>query len=271
MHFDLFTAADPALQLLASDHRAPTVEPLPVSSWVAASALQKGIRRGDVDLTSRAAATLLKADPAKLWRRLAGTVVEDIGLADLECVRLVMAATAGKGFRQQYGGDHRVAGLVVARMCEARKCRAADDLFIAVSHHHELDELRASLVGVDLAEHLSHVRERGALLGASLAALHASGVRWTGQVAGKTADATATFAAMRSGGIDPEIVALAEQGFRRTREALPVLLPMPLPFRPAIFPRWTTSFLPWSSGAVDCRPSFSTAFHGKGNRRSPGS
>jgi hypothetical protein len=31
---------------------------------------------------------------------------------------------------------------------------------------------------------------------------------------------------MRDAGADPEIVALAEQGFRRTREALPVLLPM---------------------------------------------
>jgi hypothetical protein len=31
---------------------------------------------------------------------------------------------------------------------------------------------------------------------------------------------------MRVAGVNPEIVALAEQGFRRTREALPVLLPL---------------------------------------------
>jgi len=155
MHFDLFTATDIALQPLASDHKAPTVEPLPVSSWLAMSILQKSVRRGDTTLGLRAAATLLKADPAKLWRRLVGIVVEDIGIGDLECVRLVMAATAGKGFRQQYGGDHRVASLVVARMCEAKKCRASDDLFLSLSFHHELDELRASLAGADLAEHLS--------------------------------------------------------------------------------------------------------------------
>lgn len=225
MHHDLF-AADPALQRLVSDRRVPTVEPLLVSSWVAMSVMQKAIRRTDTNLALRAAATLLRNDPARLWRRLAGIVVEDIGLGDLDCVRLVMAATAGKGFRRQFGGDHRVAGLVVARMCEARKCRAADDLFIAVSHHHELEAVRADLADRDLPQHLSHIHERGALLGASLAALHASGVRWTGQVAGKTTDANATFAAMKSGGIDPELVALAEQSFRRTREALPVLLPM---------------------------------------------
>src|SRR5690606_16809052 len=156
------------------------------------SAMQKGIRRGDVDLALRAACTLLKSDPAKLWRRLAGIVFEDVGLGDLDCVRLVMA-TSVKSVRQQHGGDWPVAARVVTRMCEARKCRATDDMFLTISHHQELDELRASQAGADLTEHLSRIRERGALLGASLSALHASGVRWTGQVAGRTTDAAAAF------------------------------------------------------------------------------
>lgn len=225
MHFDLFTT-DPALQPLASDCKVPTVEPLSASSWVAASVAQKAIRRGDVDLATRAALALLDTDAAKLWRRLAGIAFEDIGLADLECVRLVMAATAGKGFRQQYGGEHRVAGLVVARMCVAKKCRSADDLFIAVSHHHELEEVRTDLAREDLSQHLRHLRERRSLLGLAVTALNSSGVRWNGRIEGKAADAAATFAAMLDAGIDDEIVALAEQGFRRTREALPVLLPL---------------------------------------------
>ena len=225
MHHDLFAATDPALLPLVSDYEVPTVEPLSVSPWVAMSAMQKGIRRGDVDLALRAAVTLLKADTAKLWRRVAGIVVEDVGLGDLDCVRLVMA-TSVKSVRQHHGDDWPVAARVVTRMCEARKCRATDDMFLTISHHHELDELRASQASVDLPAHLSRIRERGALLGASLSVLHASGVRWTGQVARKTANATATFDAMREAGADPEIVALAEQGFRRTREALPALLPL---------------------------------------------
>ena len=135
-------------------------------------------------------------------------------------------ATSVKPVRQHHGGDWTVAARVITRMCEARKCRATDDMFLTVSHYHELDELRASQAGADLTEHLSRIREHGAALGLSLSALHASGVRWTGQVAGKTANATATFDAMREAGADPEIVALAEQGFRRTREALPILLPL---------------------------------------------
>ncbi len=222
----LFDAADPTFRALASEHMVPTVEPLRISPWLAMSALQKGIRRADVDLATRAATTLLRDDPARLWRRLAGIAYEDVSLADLDCVKLVMTATMGKNFRSQFGGEHRVAGLVIARMCEARKCRAADDLFIAVSHHHALEAVRADLAGRDLPQHLSHIRDGGALLGLAVAALNASGVRWPGRVEGKAADAAATFDAMKSDGIDPEIVALAEQGFRRTREALPVLLPL---------------------------------------------
>lgn len=234
MHHNLFVATDPVLLRLVSDYEVPTVEPLPVSSWVAMSAMQKGIRRGDADLALRAAATLLKSDPLKLWRRLAGIVFEDVGVASVETISFVIAATIGKSFRQQFGGDWVVASLLVERMCAAPKCRATDDLFLTISHHHELAELRASLTGVDLAEHLSRLSERGALLGASLSVLHASGVRWTGMVAGKTANAAATFDALRACGVDPQIVALSEQGYRRTREALPILLPLLTLARPPV-------------------------------------
>lgn len=226
MRHNLFTTADPALQSLTFDREVPTVEPLPVSSWVAMSAMQKGIRRGDVDLALRAASTLLKSDPAKLWRRLAGIVFEDVGLASVETIRLVMAVMTGKNFRQRFGGEWTVASRLVVQMAAAPKCRASDDLLWAIAEYHELNDLRASLAGADLPTHLSRIRERGALLGASLSALHASGVRWAGQVVGKAAYTGATFAAMREAGVDYEIVALAEQGFRKTREALPLLLPL---------------------------------------------
>jgi hypothetical protein len=222
----LFNAADPLFKALASDHQSPSIEPISISPYLAASVLQKAVRRSETALALRAAATLLRSDPAKLWRRLAGITFEDVGLADLDCVALVMAATAGKKQREQFGSEWRIASLVVARMCDAPACRAADDLFIGISHFHELEDLRGDLAGEDLSEHLSRVQGRAALLGASLAALHASGVRWNGQVEGGTSNPKALFAAMRSAGVEPKIMDLAVQGFRRTREALPVLLPL---------------------------------------------
>lgn len=245
MRHDLFTVTYPTLQSLASDREVPTVEPLSVSSWVAMSAMQKGIRRGNVQLALRAALTLLEKDAAKLWRRLAGIVFEDVGLGSVETIRLAIAATASKAIRHELGGDWVVASALVERMCAAPKCRASDDLFLSVSYHHELDELRASLAGADLAEHLDRIRERGAILGVSLAALHASGVRWTGQVSGRSADATSMFTAMQSAGADSTVVSLAEQGFRRTREALPVVLPLLTPAHPtATLPTQDDDFPP---------------------------
>lgn len=226
MHHDLFAATDPVLLPLVSDRKVPTIEPLPISPWLAMSGMQKAIRRGDVDLALRAAATLLKADPAKLWRRLCGIVYEDVSIGSVDTIRLVMAATRSKSLREEFGGEWAVASRLVEQMAISPKDRAADDLLWTVAQHHELEELRASQAGADLSEHLSHIRARGALLGASLSVLHTSGVRWDGQVAGKIANAAATFDAMRGAGVDPEIVTLAELGFRKTREALPVLLPL---------------------------------------------
>jgi hypothetical protein len=246
MRFDLFTAADTALQSLASDHKVPSVEPLRVSQWVAMSAVQKAIRRGDVDLALRAAATLLKADPARLWRRLVGIAFEDIGMGSVETIRLVITATSGKAVRQQFGGEWAVASLLVERMCAAPSCRASDDLFLTLAFHHELEALRDDLAGEDLSEHLSRVRERGALLGASLAALHASGTRWTGQVQGQTSNPKALFAAMRVAGPSAKSCTLPNRAFaEHGKRFLCCFHFWPSPCRPGSFRSTTMSFLPW--------------------------
>ena len=46
------------------------IEPALSDKWLAVSSLHKSIRRGEVDLALRATATLLRADPDYLFRRL---------------------------------------------------------------------------------------------------------------------------------------------------------------------------------------------------------
>ena len=60
------------------------------------SAMQKAIRRGESDVALRAAATLFRDAPDRLWRRLGGIAFEDIGCADFEAVSLTVAALSGK-------------------------------------------------------------------------------------------------------------------------------------------------------------------------------
>lgn len=215
---------NPQPELDLDNAEAFAVDPLTVSPWLAASALQKAIRRSDTRLAMRAAQTLLRTDPQRLWRRLCGIAFEDIGLASPRTLSLVMSATETSAARDQHQRDAMLTQSLIRHLCAARKCRAADDLFIAVAAHPELEAARASQAGHELPGHLIAIRERGSLLWASLAVLHASGVRWGGSVAGKKGSSRETFAALRDASIDREVVDLAEKGFRRTREALPLLL-----------------------------------------------
>ncbi|RBP78013.1 hypothetical protein DFO80_1519 [Rhodobacter sp. 140A] len=56
-------------RLAARDH-VPEGQPTTFSPWGAMSLLQKAVRRGRNDLALRAAATLLRDAPDRLWRRL---------------------------------------------------------------------------------------------------------------------------------------------------------------------------------------------------------
>src|SRR6266516_3737456 len=70
-----------------SNFQTSTCDPLNVSPWIAMSALQKAIRRGQEHLALRAAATLLHVSPERLWRRCGCIAFEDVGVADLDLSR----------------------------------------------------------------------------------------------------------------------------------------------------------------------------------------
>src|SRR5260221_2191037 len=89
----------------------PEFQPLNISPWLAMSPLQKAIRRGNGALARRAAATLLRDSPDRLWRRCAGIAFEDIGVAALDVVSLVTAAASGKMFRAKAGGERPISSL----------------------------------------------------------------------------------------------------------------------------------------------------------------
>ncbi len=117
---------------------------LPISPWAAMSLLQKAIRRSDTDWALAAASTLLQISPERLWRRLSVIAFEDIGQGDLITVGHTIAATSGKSFRSQLGGDELVAAYIVRLQCEAAKCRAADDLAVICDWSPDLRDSRIS-------------------------------------------------------------------------------------------------------------------------------
>ncbi len=215
--------AAPILGKFAERENIPPAAPLPISEWVAMALLQKSVRRDAPALALGAAATLLRLDPDKFWRRALCIAYEDIGLADLDTVTSALAAVQGKRFRAQHGGEWQVAAKLTLRLCQAPKCRAADDLLIASAYHPALDGLRRDIASEALSDHLRRIEQSGALLGRALAVWHATGSRRGHIYKDKQrpfGHPAAVFATLRSAGIEDDIVTIAERGFRRVREVL---------------------------------------------------
>ena len=96
-----------------------TLEPVslvPVDPWVAASGLQKAIRREAEKLALGSAKTLLLTDPDRLWRRLCVTAFEDVGLGDIEGLARMTAIAGQKTWRAKHGGNELVAAHLVKRL-----------------------------------------------------------------------------------------------------------------------------------------------------------
>ena len=80
------------------------------------------------EVKARHTSTLLVFDPDRLWRELIKAAVEDVGPAVPGLLIEVLAAQADPKWRARAGGDWKVATLLVSRLVEAPKCRAAVDL-----------------------------------------------------------------------------------------------------------------------------------------------
>ena len=206
----------------------PPVEPLPISVWVAASLLQKAIRRGRSDLAIAAAATLAVNDPDRLWRRLGGIAFEDIGLADPCNVGLVSAVLAGKRIRADLGGEWRVASWLVQRLCASPKSRATDDLLMSTETLPALKDQRRALAD------LTHDQLRRVILGTSslheraLALIFLAGTdaRPNPHFRPRRGEPALAFDVLDELGVAPTLIEISREGYRRTREALCLLLPL---------------------------------------------
>jgi hypothetical protein len=204
-----------------SNFQTPPCTPLNISPWVGMALLQKAIRRGNEQLALRAAATLLHISPERLWRRCGCITFEDVGVADLDTVALVTAALVGKRFRASLGGEWRVASYIVSRMVHAPKCRAADDLLLAAENHRDFEDTRLAFAFRSTDDLIHITTGADPLPIRALAAWYAVGTdrRPSPRLSSRQGDPTSLFKALRQV-IDPAVVDIAKEGFRRTGEVL---------------------------------------------------
>jgi hypothetical protein len=196
--------------------------PLLITPWVAASLLQKAIRRGRLELALEAAATLLAIDPRRLWRRLACIAAEDVGLGDLYALRLATEAFAGKKRRAELGGEWNVACTLVRALSAAVKCRAADDLLVVCQSHPALAENRSALRAIGVAELIAIVLGSEPILERALALYGALGGDWRSRerVLERRRAAQEVFDALGQAGWPKGLVECARLHHLRTRELL---------------------------------------------------
>lgn len=197
-------------------------EPLPVTPWVAMSALQKAVRRGEHDLAQSAAATLLRGAPEKLWRRLGAIAFEDVGVANFDALFSVTCALGGKRLRRQWGGEWRTASALVRLLSEVPKCRAADDLLIAAERHPRYRRARREFSDKPIEELIRIATSRAAWPVRGIAAWFAIGTdrRPSPFMEKRPGNPAALFDALRELGYPHTVVEIAWEGFRKIGEVL---------------------------------------------------
>jgi hypothetical protein len=218
---DVLSIARQQLSDAICQDQPPICDPLKVSPWIAMSLLQKAIRRGQQHFALRATATLLHVSPERLWRRCGCIAFEDIGVAALDTVAIVTAALAGKRFRASLGGEWHVASYIVSRMVHASKCRATDDLLLATESHSDFEDARLAFAFRSTDDLIRIATGADPLPIRALAAWFAIGTdrRPSPRLSWRRGDPTAVFNALREI-VDPYVVDIAQEGFRRTGEVL---------------------------------------------------
>lgn len=104
-------------------------QPMHGDKWLLSSAMQKAIRRGDVEQATKAAYGLWCQDRQSFWRRLHVTSVEDVGVASSDTITKTLLATSSSIWRRKVGDLH-VALHLTKKLCDADKTRIADEVLI---------------------------------------------------------------------------------------------------------------------------------------------
>lgn len=217
-------STDLVCRLAARDH-VPERQPTTLSPWVAMSLLQKAVRRGRSDLALRAAATLLRDAPDRLWRRLGVIAFEDVGLGSLPTLGLTVAALKGKRFRLAVGGDWPVASLIVTELCAARKSRAADELLMAIETLPHLGQQRRDFAAMTNARLRLLALTTTDLHHRALALTYILGTDKPGHpLPAHRGEQALAVDLLDELGVAPTTLAICREGVKKTGEALPLLV-----------------------------------------------
>ena len=98
----------------------------PPDKWLARSALQKAVRRGQTKSSAEIALGLAELDSPYTWRAIETIAVEDVGFGSPDCVTWAVASSSPQ-FRKRVG-ERLLLSALVGAMCASVKTRSACEL-----------------------------------------------------------------------------------------------------------------------------------------------
>ncbi len=193
--------------------------------WIASSALQKAIRRGDTAIALRAAFALHREDLSATWRRLIAIAFEDVGAADIDVILETVAVATLPKWRAVIG-EEAVLRSVVSTLAAAPKDRGADYLMWIAAEHRDLRQMRENCGQASITERLSMVLDHSrSLPDRAVAAWFCSGIDYPYQHRIGAGDPGLGDAYCRLG-VPPDLVAATVLAAKRTRQPYAVLVPL---------------------------------------------
>ncbi|HTM80195.1 hypothetical protein [Asticcacaulis sp.] len=197
--------------------------PIPCDRWIARSALQKAIRRGEADIALAALATLFEAVGEGIWRHLTVIALEDIGAAGIDTVARVVAAGRNRKWRALLGGDWRAASVLVCQMAAERHCQAACDLLMRLTNDPLREGSRIAAMDRNPADLVDIIRDGDAeLMERAEAALALGGGLAEEQ---PLHQAAAVFRALEGIGFSSHVFVTCQAAWRLCRNPMALLLP----------------------------------------------
>ena len=240
----------------------PDTPYLRIDTHIAASLMQKAIRRSETVWALKAGQRLFDVQPARFWRRVSITLVEDVGLLDKQLALDVLACAPRRGASPVCWS---VAAHLIGRLCDAPKTQVANNLLQLGLY--DLGEAEP-MVDFDL---LPFAEAECWITGSTAttvqrakAVWQLSGIASSGQVVQHPeADRERVLSILSGLAGDPVLEIIAREGLRLTGHVLPLISvleetgnqekgdvtatadPMPLEERIGGLPSWTLDQYTW--------------------------
>jgi hypothetical protein len=198
-----------------------------IDGWIAASVMQKAIRRGDVEVAVRAGDRLLQLRGAAAFNRLVITAFEDIGIGSEGAIASAVMAGADPQHRRAIGGNEQAMAQVIEELSRAPKDRSADYLICGAKAHPSLECTREDVGCMTLANRIALAADLDAPIPQrAVAAWYASGLEWGDEKRVGAGDIQNLLKAFAVIGVSQALLSATAIAARRTKEPIVVMVPV---------------------------------------------